>query len=129
MILLLSTLALAGPHEGRGERARAERNGHPAEMRENNPELVRVKAELDAAEAQLKVLVLDHNEAVGKAREERRAEIEAQAEVMYDLKTEAHALRLEILEAKLEEARGDLEERDALREERIEKWMEEHLEE
>ena len=128
MILLLSTLAFGGPH---GDHARSDgpRAEHRKQMREDHPELVRIKAELDAAEAQLKLLVLDYRDADEKDQDALRGQIEDQAGVMYDLKTEAHAIRLQVLEEKLESARSELDERDDKRDERVQKWIEDNLDE
>lgn len=135
MIWLLSTLSLAEPHEpgdrperaGEHDRERS-RDGdreHPANPA--NPDLARLKAEVDATEAQLRLLVLDHQAAEGDAREALRVEIQTQAEAMYDLKTQVHAMRLEALEARLTAAQAEHAERDGKKAERIEAWMDAHL--
>lgn len=146
MILLLATLAsdpgLAGdPDEDRAherDRMEAERGrmdaerdrieAHRAEM-EADPVTRRLKAEEEALTAQMRVLMIDYEQADGKLEKQRiRGDIEDLAGATFDHRTKIHAHRVAKVEERLELAKTELEEREANRDMLIEEWLTDHLE-
>lgn len=109
------------------ERRRRDHEMHKAEM---DAEMKRLKVEEEALRAQMKVLMLDYEQADGKLEEQRvRGEIEDLAGEIFDHRTAMHARKVAKVEARLEEAKTELDAREENRDALIEEWLEDHLEE
>ena len=129
-------IALMGPawagddaerEEAREQHRRERMEAHHAEL-ERDPEMKRLKVEEEALRAQMRVLMLDYEQADGKLEQQRvRGDIEELAGQIFDLRTAIHQRKVEKVEARLEEAKSELEEREENRDALIDEWLEEHL--
>ena len=122
--------AVEAAHEERRrlEHEERKRRHHEMENAKRDEEMKRLKIEEEALRAQMRVLMLDYEQADGSLEKQRvRGDIEDLAGEIFDHRTAMHERKVAKVEERLDEAKSELAEREENRDQLIDEWLEEHL--
>ena len=98
-------------------------------MNSDDPRIREEKEKMRGLREDMREAIGVYRAADGPDKESARADVEELAEVIFDAKQEHRKLRLERIRAHLGELEAEIAERESNREELIEEWLEDKLEE